>query len=408
MRQTRISLMLALVVTSGSLAGARAPGTSASTAMTGQGSPVSDPWTPWLGCWTPDARTITGAQAQLCVVPAPDGRGVRRLTFADNREILAETMVADGSRQPVSETGCSGSRTSHWAMTGPRLFSSSTLNCTGEPELRIAGISALVASDRWVEVHVSDTGGREQVRTRRYWRSSGAPPAPIADVVRGLTTARVPRSSLSADDVIEASREVAAIGVEAWLVESGVRVPIGRRTLVRLSDAKVGNNVIDLLVALAFPRKFEVRRTGIGSGGSNLFSGSWLDGYGPAEWGDLADIYGFGFGSFGVPYYLGYNGYYQPGSYHDVAGSGGGGGASDNATHGQVVNGQGYTRVQPREPYRGTAAAQGGGSSTASSAGADSGGGGSGSGGGASSGGASPSGYSGGGGTSTGLTAVPR
>lgn len=393
MMQTRIALMLALVVTSGSLARAQTQG--------------SDPWTPWFGCWTPEARTTADAQTQMCVVPTLDGHGVRRLTFADDREVLAETIVADGSRQLVSEKGCAGSRTSHWAMTGPRLFQSSTLTCSGEPELRISGISALVSSGRWVEIHVSNTGGLEQVRTRRYWRSSAAPPTPIADIVRGLTTARSPRSSLSADDVMEASREVPAIGVEAWLVESGVRVPIDRRTLVRLSDAKVGNNVIDLMVALAFPQKFEVRRTGMGSGGGNLFSGSVLDGYGPDGWGYLADVYGFGFGSFGVPYYLGYNGYYQPGGYDEVVGSGGSDGASD-ATHGQVVNGQGYTRVQPREPYRGTAAAQSGGSHAASSGGADNGSGGGGSSAGASSSGASPSGYSGGDGASTGLTAVPR
>jgi hypothetical protein len=360
-------------------------------------------WSAWLGCWTPAARSLD-ADTQVCIVPAADGRGVRMLTFAGDREVLAETIVADGSSQPAEQKDCTGSRQSRWAESGPRLFSSSSLACAGQPEVKTTGISALVSADRWVDVQVASTGGREQVRTRRFWRSSAPAPAPIAERVRQLSVSRPVVAAINVDDVIEASHAVAAVGVEAWLAESGARVPVNRRALVRLSDAAVDSNVIDLMVAVAFPKQFEVRRAESSGGGGGLFGGSFLDGYSPGEWGSLADVYGFGFGSLGLPYYYpGYNGYYQPGGFYFVPPSGG---AADDGTHGRVVNGQGYTRIQPREAARDGATAPRGGAQTATGSGSADGGGGSSASGPSS--GASPAGYSGGGGSSSGLTAVPR
>ena len=164
------------------------------------------------------------------------------------------------------------------------------------------------------------------------------------------------------------------------------------------------------MVALYYPKKFEVRRaSGGGGGGSGL--GMFSDFY-PGQWGLLSSEYGLGYGAYGVPFFFGANGYYQqPGEFYFVPGSGGGGPTPAQETHGQVVNGQGYTRVQTREPYRGTATSSGGSGQTASSTGgnADSGGGASSSSAGSSgSSGVSSGGYSSGGGGSTGLTAVPR
>ncbi|HUR32944.1 MAG TPA: hypothetical protein VM032_04060 [Vicinamibacterales bacterium] len=399
MKRTPVALMFAALLTS--VPCARAQATQTPRVDPQHGAAGQSRWSAWLGCWTPSARSAD-ADTLVCFVPDADGRGVRMLTFAGDREIAVESVVADGSPHPATEKGCTGERTSRWAAAGPRLFSSSTLICEGQPAITTSGISALLPADRWVDVQVATTGGREQVRTRRFWRSSAAPPAAVADVLRGLQPARAAAAALNADDVIEASRAVSATGVEAWLAESGARVPIDRRALLRLADAQVGSNVIDLLVALAFPGKFEVRRAA-SSGGGGFSGGSIIDGDFPGEWGYLADVYGLGFGSFGVPYY-GANGYFafQPGGYYYLPPAVGSGGGVDTE-HGRAVNGQGYTRVQPREAYRGTASTQSGGGAQSA---ADSGSGGGSSSGGSS--GASPSGYSGGGGSSTGLSAVPR
>jgi hypothetical protein len=402
MIRTRTALALMLLVL---------PAPQLATAQrTPNDRPVStDPrWNGWLGCWMPAAQPGSAADTQVCVVPTRDGRGVQRLTFAGEREILSETFVADGTPIPPSEPSCSGERVSRWAKSGERLFSSSSVSCANTPATKTTGLSSLVSASRWVDVQVVETAGRQQVRTRRFWRSSAAAPAAVADAVRHLTRADISVAALTADDVIEASAAIPAAGVEAWLAESGVKVPINRRTLARLADAKVGSHVIDLMVALAYPRKFEVRRNS--GSGSPFAGGSMVDEFYPGQWSYLTDSYGFGFGALGLPYFYGANGYgtnahYQPGGFYYVPSSGGA--TPDDTEHGRVVNGQGYTRVQPRETYRATGSGQRNGAQGGANADSGSGGGGSSSGS-DSSGGASPAGYSGGGGTSTGLTAVPR
>ena len=257
-----------------------------------------------------------------------------------------------------------------------------------------------------MDVQVVVTGGREQVRTRRFWRASAAPPAPVAMFVQSLTPPREAVRAPSASDVIEASANVASVGVEAWLAESGARVPIDRHVLLQLSNAHVSASVIDLMIALAFPKKFEVHRTS--SGGAGVFGISGGDDGFNGNWSYVADVYGFGLGCYSSPYCFGYGDYY-PGDGWYLEPGGGDGGGSEPATHGQVVNGYGYTRVQPREVDRGNTIQRGGNGQTASGSSSDGAGGGSGSSsGGSESGGASPAGYSGGGGASTGLTAVPR
>jgi hypothetical protein len=398
----RISILgfVALLMLPAPHARAQSPATAAQDAR----------WSAWYGCWTPASQTATGETRQVCIVPAPDDRGVQMISFEGDRELLNERFVGDGSPQRLDDRGCTGERASRWAAVGPRLFSTSTVTCAGEPAMKTSRLFALVTPDQWLDVQITNAAGREQVRTQRFWRSSVAPPASIADALSAAPAARPPMITVTTDDVIEASGLLPSAGVEAWLAEGLTRIPVDRRTLTQLADAKVSPAVIDLMVAIAYPRKFEVRRgsAGGGGGGGGFFGGPFDGGLYPADWGYL-DAFTYGFG-FGYPYWIG-NYYAYPGGI--FVQPGGGGGSPEPETHGQVVNGLGYTRVQPREPSRGTSSGNGGSSSGAATAssgggGGNNGGGSSSSSGGGSSSGVSSSGYSGGGGTSTGLTAVPR
>lgn len=369
-------------------------------------------WQAWLGCWVSEGRVPANSASTVCVLPTSDGRGVTLRSFEGDRELLSETVLPGGAPQRLSEKNCSGERTTQWASRGARFYSNATLTCEGQPATKTSGISALVRPDLWLDVQVSGAKGGEQVRTRRLLRSGGTPPAPVAEQVRALRPSRIAPEPVTPGDVIEAATHVNATTVEAWLAESGGRAAVDRRGLIQLADAKVQERVIDLLVAMAYPQKFQVRRNSSGSGGGGVFGGEWMDdGIYPGGWSYLSDIYGYGFGSFGLPFMYGGFGstYYYPGSAtYFIPNVGGGGGAAADTDHGQVVNGQGYTRVQPRVAYQGTASASGGTSSRGSSSdgGSYSGQSSSGSSGGSS--GASPGGYSGGGGSSTGQTAVPR
>ena len=413
MTRTQQLVTIGLLLAVPTMARAQTPGASTGTAA--RTASLDRRWEPWLGCWSPAARAGAPADAQVCIVPSTDGAGVRRITFSGDSEVLAETVVADGTTQTQSEKDCTGSRMSRWSTSGAQLFFASELKCSSAPALTTTGLAAMLTPDQWLDVQtvVSDRRG-EQTRVQRFWRASAAPPAPLAGTIAGLTLRRaaLPRTNL--DDVIDASKAVSPSAVEAWLSEGSIRLPVKRQELVKLSDAQVNARVIDLMVALAYPAKFEVRRASSG-GGSALGIGMPGDVY-PGEWGILASQgygygygFGYGYGIYGSPYFFGTNPADQTGGFYVVPDAGGT--TAQETTHGQVVNGQGYTRVQLREPYRGTATASGGSAQSSSSSGGsasnDSGGSGSSS---SSSGssGASPSGYSGGGGGSTGVTAVPR
>ena len=69
-------------------------------------------WTPYLGCWT----IVQDQYGQSAPVPSgtmvcaqPSGRfGVTVTTTVDGKNVLEQTIVADGSPQPLSKSECTG------------------------------------------------------------------------------------------------------------------------------------------------------------------------------------------------------------------------------------------------------------------------------------------------------------
>lgn len=369
-------------------------------------------WAAWYGCWTPTDAQSRLHDVQVCVVPTDDRAGVRMMTFAGDQLVLDEAIVADGAPHAVADAGCRGTRLARWASQGIRLLISTELSCDGQPTHRATGISTLTTANHWIDIQATGPDGREGVRTRQYAQSTMAPPASIAPTLRALPSpAPVMAVAITAEDVIEAHGAVSPRAVEAWLVETEPRVALDRRALVSMKAKGVNEPVIDLLVALAYPSRFEVHRSAASgatiatAGGGGFFDGV-LSSSGP--WGLAYDPYSLYYSPMAAWYLESMYSYYLPGSgiYVTLPTEVG---ATSPSIHGRVVNGQGYTRVEPREA-RPANNNGGGGSSTTSSAPFSSGDASSGGSAGGSSG-ASPAGYSsggGGGGGGGGATAVPR
>jgi hypothetical protein len=239
-------------------------------------------------------------------------------------------------------------------------------------------------------------GIRENVRVRRYYRSTDTPPDPA--MIPADLAARASKSALGSrvtiDHIKEASAKVSPRVLEALLFETKTAFPIDSRQLIALADAGVPDTVIDLMVAFTFPKKFDVKRSSGGSSGGFGWGGSTWGGFGAgadAAYPWYMDPYysffsPFGFGPYG--YYGGYY-YFLPGNGVIVPGPGG-----TPADHGRVINGLGYAQVVPREPEQhdrpidrtnsgdaSSGASGGGGSSGVTSGGYSSGGGGGGGGG---------------------------
>jgi hypothetical protein len=268
----------------------------------------------------------------------------------------------------------------------------------------------------WLDIVSVTLGQNTGVRVLRH-RPISDPAGLPEDVSAALQTVAASRlreartaavAPLGLADIIEASHQVHSSVVSAWLNDLRQSIAVDAKLLTQLADAGVAAPVIDMMVALAYPDAFAVppSPTTVGSlveesargGGGGFDTFTNVD---PFNCGFAFSLYGwggcspfayspFGFSAFGYrPYgYLPYA--YSQFGYgpYDFGGYYGGWyastptvaviGPTDRATHGQVVNGRGYssgdsgsTSATPTSSNSGSAGSSGGSVGSASSGGGD-------------------------------------
>lgn len=314
-------------------------------------SPTDSRWTPFLGCWSliedevrapvlefPEEDEVDEEEDRpmglVCL--APEGDGVRLQTFSGEEAFAAESLVADGERHETSRGRCHGWQALDWSNDASVLFTRSELTCEEGRTRSITGMSLLTDGSTWVELQSIGTGDGRAVLIRRFRAVNEEvtrlrAPALTEEQVRESAKARLRMTSrrTGIENVAEASSRVAPEVVEAFLLERGGPFPVDSKSLLRLSDASVPPRVIDLMVALTFPEQFSVERETGGGGGGMAWG---YPGYDPFF--DSAFAYPYYFAPFGYYYwyYPSYPIYVSPG---------------DPAPTGRVVEGRGYTRVEP-------------------------------------------------------------
>jgi hypothetical protein len=395
-------------------------------AQTAAGAAPPDPrWAPWLGCWQLADETISdpssfadalaalqrsraNAGSLVCVTPAPGGATMT--TLVNDQTVLTETLVADGLQKVVTEDGCRGWQRAEWSQLGTRVFARAEISCADQKPRTVSGLSMLSTGPNWVDIQVIESEGRKSLRVRRYQRARDQKHAGMLPSARD-TSAMPLAAKLSIAEVKEASGKVAPEALQAALVELRSGFDLNGKRLIELDRAGVPASVIDLMVALSFPKRFVVDRAGRGGGGSGWGGG----GVGSTAWGmDDLDMWPL----FAHPYF--YSSYYSPFGYRNwgyydnyyfqgpgfVTVDPGGQVAPQPSGSGRVVDGLGYTRVRRSEPeptiQRGNSGNGSNSGSAMDNSGSNSGSGSSGS------GGVTSSGYSGGGAGSGDRTAVAR
>jgi hypothetical protein len=424
----KTTLLLALTLTAGS-AFAQTPAPAPQPAKPAM--QVDARFAAWLGCWRLD-DDLAGTGARMCITP--EKGGVRLQTLVGTQRGIDEVVIPDAAPHAISDAECKGTERAEWSSDGARMFRTTDVTCGKEAPRTVKTLAFMAAGPSWISVqHVSGAAANTSVRVQRYRRAanqqladgSKAPQPEASLTIR--TTPETTRWSI--EDVIEASSKVPAEAVQAALSEVGHGFDVNKRTLVALADGGVKPEVIDLMVALTYPRRFVVERRG-GSAPTGILTGNgWFDpmmspmlmggmadcfspiGYGYRSYYSMCGNMGYGYSPFGYDYY-GYNRYYGLSGYGgyggwvDVGALPTGTGILPTAqADGRVINGRGYTQIRDRESE----------SSPRSSGGGGNGSGWSGSGGGVSSGGYSSGSASGGssGGSSSGgdsgaRTAVPK
>jgi hypothetical protein len=283
----------------------------------------------WLGCWDvladpeDDATASPEERQQICVAPGDAPKALDMTVLIDNEIVAKETIVTDGSRQPVSDGGCDG-----WIRSVPsedrrRLYLQSEATCRDGKLRNLTGASMIVSENRWIDIHALRVDGEREVLIQRYRPvDAGIPRLPGALPNAMHTVRREAAARLSVEDVIEALRVVDPAVVEAMLLESDASFGIDSDLLLHLDDAGVPNEVIDLMVALSFPDYFAIEDGSITRQPEVYYGGYWSPWY---------------------PYY-GYGHYYHH-RYGHGYGHGDGHHDKNQNRGGKVVRGRGFVSV---------------------------------------------------------------
>jgi hypothetical protein len=258
--KTRTLLAMAGLFVLGAPAGAQ----TAPLAATGGGASVPT-WDAWYGCWRPAGDDSMGAGI-ICILPGADAATVRIVTVEDDAIAGETSLRADGVARSADEGGCTGHERAYWSRDGQRVFVRTELDCNGVQRVS-TGVLALISEVEWIDAQALTVGEQHAARAIRYRavRSESVPDVVAADLPTGRAlaseTARLRASApLDVDAVVEAAGAVAPPALEALLAARQQGFDLDARTLVRLERAGVPASVIDVMIALSYPRSFAVEQ----------------------------------------------------------------------------------------------------------------------------------------------------
>jgi hypothetical protein len=198
------------------------------------------------------------------------------VVFAGDSVAQRSSITADGTLRAIDVDGCVGSERARFSDDGSRVFLEGTVRCNEGAEQHTSGVISISETGQWIDVHGVRVGDQRSLRVRRS-RPAPSTVAPTAMRSRidaralGDAGARVGAAkALTLDRVRETAVAVDERVAEAWLLESSrdgsVLTPVDARQLVQLESDGVPARVIDVLVALSYPGKFQVALTADGSG----------------------------------------------------------------------------------------------------------------------------------------------
>ena len=356
-------------------AAASAQGTSApQTAAPAASAQVDSRLAGWLGCWRLE-DDLVGSNLRVCATPE-QVNGVQLHTLIGVQKGTIETVTPDNVSRPISEGECKGTEKSEWSKDGLRIFRYTDVTCGKESRRKLSSVSFLMRGPTFVQVQFVESDQNKSVRVQRYRRAldqsladGTRAPQPSATLAMAAPSAD---TRWDIDDVVEASAKLPADAVQAALAEVSGPFDLNKKTLVAMGNAHVSENVIDLMVALTYPKRLVINRAGSGYAGATGISmgGGFYDPFmspivpASAFYADCYSSYGYSslyrscmpyYGLYGYGGYGYYGGYYGNYPYY---GNGGGwvvvgpspGQPGSAQPDGRAVKGYGYTQVQPRQP----------------------------------------------------------
>ncbi len=322
-------------------------------------------WLPWLGCWAPVAgEDVDADPSLLCVRPAEGQDAVEWLSVVDGVVESVDILSATGQRRETALEGCEGWQSGSFSTDASRVYLRTDEVCEGGQRRTSTSLMSWVSTYEWLDIEIVEVGEQSVAWVRRYEvaRSEDVEAAGLGDIISGralaVATARTAASApISVDDIIEANTRVGAMAVQTWVAERNQRMRLDADKLLRMADAGVPAEVIDVLIAVSNPDRFALRRAGE-QGEYAAFEQTYSRAYGPryaygrsyyssyldpfyySRFGIGYSSYGYGYSPYGYgfsPYGYGYGfGGFSPIIRVEPI--------SGRSRGGRAVKGRGYTR----------------------------------------------------------------
>ncbi len=213
-------------------------------------------WLPWTGCWLAEEQ---GGNL-LCVQQAEGG--VEFLSVGEEGVVSQESIIADGQPRTIDSEDCEGSTTARFSEDGERIYLREEVDCAGQRQVS-TGLIAMISPGTWVDIRGLEDGRAVWSQSFRrvtdeFATSRGFPDANNEEDFR----ARLLRWQVSEPSDLNDLREVLlATGptvTQAWVVEQLEPFPLDADALLALRDDGVPGDVIDVVVAHAFPDEFRL------------------------------------------------------------------------------------------------------------------------------------------------------
>lgn len=227
-------------------------------------------WLPFIGSWRLTSNTINtvgtvlNEKYVLTIRPEDKGKVITIESARDDVVMFEERIEADGLRHPLNKDGCTGWYSYTWSETGKRLLFTGESTCGDDLMQEISGILIIDTAGNCVDIKLLKNGEEKAITIRRYQSADINLAPPIPTIMSKASVARVSAAAnFTLDEVIELGGKIEPDVLEAALVEMRSSFPINSKQLVRLSNAGVPTQVMDLMVALSFPKKFTVERAAL-------------------------------------------------------------------------------------------------------------------------------------------------
>lgn len=234
----------------------------------GQGALDSN-WLPWVGCW--EGAAVAEGQASesllVCFRPTGDVEGIESVTYSGGELLGREVLTAGSVATPFAEGGCEGTRRLEWSEDSRRLFLSSVIECGGGVARNTRGVfTFLQGGTGWSEILAIQAGdGPPLLEIRSFVPASAALLVesgitdPIVGIELAVNTARIRAgSSLSAETISELVSRAGATATGGLLVERGESFDPDASMLRTLARNGVPGEILDLVVALSYPERFQI------------------------------------------------------------------------------------------------------------------------------------------------------